>query len=145
MTFMPASSPCADTVPLVAAAATKQQPIITVFVNYRLNIFAFGDTKSSKNLALKDQRLAIEWVVKHIEQFGGDPVSSSCHHGVTTEADLYSIPDKHYSCWRKCWRSVHACPHCDRSTSTKSNLAVRIIAPLATSTGNAATRFMRQT
>lgn len=75
MTFMPASSPCADVVPLVAKSLEQQKPVITVFINYRLNIFAFGDGKSGKNLALKDQRLAIEWVSKHIEHFGGDPVS----------------------------------------------------------------------
>lgn len=45
-----------------------------VTVNYRLNIFAFGDD-SEVNLALKDQRLAIEWVHKHIAGFGGDKVS----------------------------------------------------------------------
>lgn len=77
MTFMPASSPCADMVPLVAAALAQQRPMIAVFVNYRLNIFAFGDRTSSKNLALKDQRLAIEWVFKHIAHFGGDAVSFS--------------------------------------------------------------------
>lgn len=77
MTFMPASSPCADMVPLVATAVLQQRPMIAVFVNYRLNIFAFGDRTSKKNLALKDQRLAIEWVFKHIAQFGGDAVSLS--------------------------------------------------------------------
>jgi carboxylesterase type B len=46
-----------------------------VTFNYRLNIFGFGDG-SEKNLALKDQRLAIEWVVKHIGGFGGDKVRS---------------------------------------------------------------------
>ena len=75
MTFMPASSPCADTVPFVANSIQRDQPTIVVFVNYRLNIFAFGDGRGSKNLALKDQRLAIEWVVEHIANFGGDPVS----------------------------------------------------------------------
>lgn len=75
MTFMPASSPCADTVPMVVHSARRNRPMIVVFVNYRLGIFAFGDGSGSKNLALKDQRLAIEWVVQHISDFGGDPVS----------------------------------------------------------------------
>lgn len=73
MTFAPASSPCADVVPLVVDSIEHNKPMIVVFVNYRLNIFAFGDGKGAKNLALKDQRLAIEWVSKHIESFGGDP------------------------------------------------------------------------
>jgi carboxylesterase type B len=44
-----------------------------VTFNYRLNIFGFGDG-TEKNLALKDQRLAIDWVIKHIAGFGGDKV-----------------------------------------------------------------------
>jgi carboxylesterase type B len=47
--------------------------MIVVTFNYRLNIFGFGDG-SEKNLALKDQRFAISWVVKHIAGFGGDKV-----------------------------------------------------------------------
>ena len=79
MTFIPASSPCADNIPFVANSMKQEQPMIVVYVNYRLNIFAFGDGKGSPNLALKDQRLAIDWTVKHIESFGGDPVSNPCH------------------------------------------------------------------
>jgi hypothetical protein len=48
-------------------------PIIVVTFNYRLNILGFGDY-GEKNLALKDQRSAIEWVTKHIAEFGGDKV-----------------------------------------------------------------------
>lgn len=50
------------------------KPIIFVSINYRLNIFSFGDGKE-KNLALKDQQLGIDWVRKNIASFGGDPVS----------------------------------------------------------------------
>lgn len=52
------------------------KPMIIVTFNYRLNIFGFGDG-GEKNLALKDQQLAIEWVVKHISGFGGDKVGPS--------------------------------------------------------------------
>lgn len=48
--------------------------MIFVSINYRLNIFSFGDGKE-KNLALKDQRVGIDWVRKNIASFGGDPVS----------------------------------------------------------------------
>lgn len=82
MTFMPASSPCADVVPFVIDSIEQKKPMIVVFVNYRLNIFAFGDGQGVKNLALKDQRLAIDWVSKHIESFGGDPVSADVRHCV---------------------------------------------------------------
>jgi carboxylesterase type B len=75
MTFMPAASPCASTTSFVAHSALRGQPTIVVYVNYRLNIFSFGDGSGSHNLALSDQRLAIDWVVKHIASFGGDSVS----------------------------------------------------------------------
>lgn len=74
MTFVPASSLCGDNIPFVANSIKRKQPVIVVFVNYRLNIFTSGDGKGSENLALKDQRLAIDWTVKHIESFGGDLV-----------------------------------------------------------------------
>lgn len=48
--------------------------MIFVSINYRLNIFSFGDG-AEKNLALKDQRLGIDWVRKNIASFGGNPVS----------------------------------------------------------------------
>ncbi|KAJ4326964.1 hypothetical protein N0V84_002577 [Fusarium piperis] len=49
------------------------EPIVVVTINYRLNMFAFGDSDSERNLALKDQRLALEFVKTHISGFGGDP------------------------------------------------------------------------
>jgi len=65
-----------DPTKLVADSIKYQKPMVFVSINYRLNIFAFGDGKE-KNLALKDQRLGIEWVRKNIASFGGDPVSST--------------------------------------------------------------------
>jgi carboxylesterase type B len=59
---------------MVADSIALNQPIIIVFVNYRLNIFAFGDGRGECNLALKDQALGLRWVRKHISGFGGDPV-----------------------------------------------------------------------
>lgn len=50
------------------------KPMIAVTLNYRLNFFAFGDQSSSPNLALRDQRRALEYVQRHIAGFGGDPV-----------------------------------------------------------------------
>lgn len=65
-----------DPTKIVADSAKAGQPIIFVSINYRLNIFSFGDGKE-KNLALKDQRLGIDWVRKNIAAFGGDPVSQA--------------------------------------------------------------------
>ncbi|KAG2420509.1 hypothetical protein HFD88_000121 [Aspergillus terreus] len=59
---------------IVADSVKAGQPIIFVSINYRLNIFSFGDGKE-KNLALKDQRLGIDWVRKNIAAFGGDPTN----------------------------------------------------------------------
>ncbi|KAL0566420.1 hypothetical protein V5O48_015598 [Marasmius crinis-equi] len=47
-------------------------------MNYRLNIFGFALSEplrinKSLNVGLKDQRLALEWVQKNIDFFGGDP------------------------------------------------------------------------
>jgi cholinesterase len=42
-------------------------------VQYRLNIFGFpGTPNGPKNVALEDQRLAVEWVRDNIAAFGGD-------------------------------------------------------------------------
>jgi len=64
-----------DPTRLVSDSASSESSVIVVTVNFRLNIFAFGDGQGELNLALKDQRLAIEWVVRNISAFGGDPVS----------------------------------------------------------------------
>lgn len=45
--------------------------------SYRLNIFGFPDSPAlgpeEKNLGLRDQRLALEWLRDNIKAFGGDP------------------------------------------------------------------------
>lgn len=76
-----------DSTPLLARSIRIGKPIVIVTFNYRLNIFSFGDGSSENNLALKDQRLAISWVTKHIAGFGGDKVckSSPKHFAILTE------------------------------------------------------------
>ncbi|KAG8680405.1 hypothetical protein FRC08_016317, partial [Ceratobasidium sp. 394] len=63
---------------IVATSVSAGQPVIYVSFNYRLGFFGFpvgkqAADKNSMNLGLYDQRLAIEWVQKHIRCFGGDP------------------------------------------------------------------------
>ncbi|KAF8321227.1 Carboxylesterase, partial [Clavulina sp. PMI_390] len=69
---------------LVAQSQLIDTPVIFVSMNYRVNVFGFlgsGDiaerAKSKKdtglNLGYLDQRLALEWIQKHISYFGGDP------------------------------------------------------------------------
>lgn len=73
VTFCSAASKICDPTNIVADSIKAAKPVIFVSINYRLNIFSFGDGKE-KNLALKDQRLGIEWVRQNIAGFGGDPV-----------------------------------------------------------------------
>ncbi|KAH9808343.1 lipase [Melampsora americana] len=54
------------------------QPVIFVAINHRMGAFGFLGGKQIGaagvgNLGLKDQRLAMKWVQKHILEFGGDP------------------------------------------------------------------------
>ncbi|KAE8403801.1 Alpha/Beta hydrolase protein [Aspergillus pseudonomiae] len=51
-----------------------EQEVVVVTFNYRLNIFGFsGAPRFPQNVALLDQRLAVEWVHRNIQAFGGDP------------------------------------------------------------------------
>ncbi|OJJ01744.1 hypothetical protein ASPVEDRAFT_52630 [Aspergillus versicolor CBS 583.65] len=72
VTFCSAASKICDPTKLVADSIKAGQPFIFVAINYRLNIFSFGDGGET-NLALKDQRLGLDWVKKNISGFGGNP------------------------------------------------------------------------
>ncbi|KAI8623702.1 putative lipase [Xylariaceae sp. FL1651] len=63
---------------LVLESIENGLPVIMVGINYRLGVFGFAqsaalEAEGSENAGLRDQRLAIEWVRDHIDQFGGDP------------------------------------------------------------------------
>ncbi|KAK5674338.1 hypothetical protein LTS10_012922 [Elasticomyces elasticus] len=74
VSFVSAASEVCDPSLLVADAAQASKPCIFVFLNYRLNIFGFGNLDGeSYNLGLLDQQVAINWVRTHIASFGGDP------------------------------------------------------------------------
>ncbi|KAF9871486.1 FAD binding domain-containing protein [Colletotrichum karsti] len=73
VTFGSAASGLCDMSQIVSDSSNMGQPIIAVAIQYRLNIFAFGDENTSANLALQDQALALNWVQAHIAGFGGDP------------------------------------------------------------------------
>ncbi|CAG9941628.1 unnamed protein product [Clonostachys rosea f. rosea IK726] len=73
VSFGTASTKLCDPTKLVEESISIGKPIIVVTINYRLNIFAFGDTESEPNLALRDQRKAFGYIASHIGGFGGDP------------------------------------------------------------------------
>ena len=54
-----------------------RHPLLIPGQSYRINIFGFPETpalgRDEKNLGLRDQRLALEWLRDNIESFGGDP------------------------------------------------------------------------
>ncbi|GES60367.1 carboxylesterase, type B [Aspergillus terreus] len=55
-------------------ALADEHDVVVVTFNYRLNIFGFsGAPGLPQNVALLDQRLAVEWVHRNIAAFGGDP------------------------------------------------------------------------
>ncbi|KAF8833187.1 alpha/beta-hydrolase [Paxillus ammoniavirescens] len=63
---------------IVEKAVSLNVPVIYVSMNYRLNAFGFLASQEVKdagigNLGLRDQRLALYWVQKYINAFGGDP------------------------------------------------------------------------
>ncbi|KAH7118597.1 Alpha/Beta hydrolase protein [Dactylonectria estremocensis] len=73
VTFGSAASRVCDPSAIMNDAVRSEKPLIFVSVQYRLNIFAFGGESNEKNLALKDQLLALKWVQHHISAFNGDP------------------------------------------------------------------------
>ena len=63
----------------ISAEVGEDGPIIYVALNYRLGAFGWSSGPEFEaqggvsNVALYDQRLALEWVQRYIHLFGGDP------------------------------------------------------------------------
>ncbi|CAE7718370.1 D2, partial [Symbiodinium pilosum] len=69
-----------DTAPDDAAELVWNHKVVVVSTNYRLGVFGFSGSDSFRardnstgNFGIQDQRLALDWVQKHIRAFGGDP------------------------------------------------------------------------
>ncbi|KAK6590334.1 hypothetical protein RS030_162440 [Cryptosporidium xiaoi] len=75
---------------------------VIVTINYRLGIFGWLRAKnlSNGNMGFLDQRIALKWIKKYIEYFGGDPnkITLSGHsagaksvlcHSITPESNKY--------------------------------------------------------
>ncbi|KAK5162880.1 uncharacterized protein LTR77_011137 [Saxophila tyrrhenica] len=63
---------------LIRRSVGMGQPVLAVYINYRLGVFGFAQStalksEGSENAGLRDQRLAIEWTRDNIAHFGGDP------------------------------------------------------------------------
>ncbi|KAH6882862.1 Alpha/Beta hydrolase protein [Alternaria rosae] len=63
---------------LLVTQVLNNKPVIGISINYRMAAFGFLYSKEveqagAQNLGLRDQRLAMQWVNKHISAFGGDP------------------------------------------------------------------------
>lgn len=63
---------------IVEQSVQNNKPVIGVSINYRMAAFGFIygkeiEATNNQNLGLRDQRLALKWVNKHISAFGGDP------------------------------------------------------------------------
>jgi cholinesterase len=59
----------------IGSKLAANQDVVVVTVNYRMNVFGFpgAPTLPNQNLAILDQRMAVEWVRDNIAGFGGDP------------------------------------------------------------------------
>lgn len=78
VSFPSAQHRLGDPGPLVAQSIEMDKPIILVTINYRLNLFGFGDPDGiNMNLGMQDQATAVRWVQEYIGSFGGDPVGRS--------------------------------------------------------------------
>lgn len=72
---------------LVEHSVETGKPVIYVALNYRLGFFGFLSSKELQaeaeadgeipfaNMAMHDQRVALQWIQKHIQYFGGDPAN----------------------------------------------------------------------
>ncbi|CAG8958156.1 hypothetical protein HYFRA_00000506 [Hymenoscyphus fraxineus] len=73
-----AYDPHTDPHNLVKLSLMDGKPIIFAAINYRLTIFGFArlpllKDQKSLNVGMRDQRLGLEWIQAHFQDFGGDP------------------------------------------------------------------------
>ena len=80
---------------VVEQSVLNNKPVIGISVNYRMAAFGFissdeVNAEGAQNLGLRDQRLALQWVNKHISTFGGDPAKVTIWG---ESAGAYSVGD----------------------------------------------------
>ncbi|KAJ5812667.1 carboxylesterase [Penicillium riverlandense] len=73
------SLPQYDLKHFVALSVEKKLPVVAVSINYRLGAFGFLTSLELRkagyhgNNGLRDQRVALKWIKRHIQDFSGDP------------------------------------------------------------------------
>lgn len=73
--FFFGSSDPAITGPRYIMEQAQTKPVILVVIQYRLSALGFfstGDSECPGNNGFKDQRTALDWVIRNIDPFGGD-------------------------------------------------------------------------
>jgi carboxylesterase type B len=80
---------------VVQQSVLNNKPVIGISINYRMAAFGFissdeVNAEGVQNLGLRDQRLALQWVNKHISSFGGDPAKVTIWG---ESAGAYSVGD----------------------------------------------------
>ncbi|KAF1849536.1 lipase 3 precursor [Cucurbitaria berberidis CBS 394.84] len=80
---------------IVQQSVLNNKPVIGISINYRMAAFGFINSKEiaktgNQNLGLRDQRLALKWVNRHISSFGGDPAKVTIWG---ESAGAYSVGD----------------------------------------------------
>ncbi|MFP8968443.1 carboxylesterase/lipase family protein [Pokkaliibacter sp. CJK22405] len=89
---------------IYAGEHLAREGIIVVTVNYRVGLFGYlelgsftaGDYSGSGNNAMRDQLMALQWVHRHISEFGGDPARITLtgeSSGAKSIAGLLALPE----------------------------------------------------
>ncbi|KAG0015611.1 hypothetical protein BGZ80_009754 [Entomortierella chlamydospora] len=97
-----------DATNIVKKSIAKDMPVVVVTINYRLlpsaGLLENPDSKSENNetgesvdWGLYDQKLALEWVKKHIHNFGGNPneITLMGHSSGASSAGYHLLKGQH--------------------------------------------------
>ncbi|EWZ00183.1 hypothetical protein FOYG_00072 [Fusarium oxysporum NRRL 32931] len=67
------------------------KPIIVVHVAYRLNVLGYSVFEDKTNFGFHDQKRALEWVIKNIDDFGGDKVQITISGESSGALDVHAL------------------------------------------------------
>ncbi|KAL4993601.1 Alpha/Beta hydrolase protein [Aspergillus recurvatus] len=89
-------------------AALNGKPILGVSINYRLAAFGFLDSEEvrasgNNNLGLLDQRIAMHWIKRNIEAFGGDPTKITIWGESAYKLPFNALERTHFDRGQQSW------------------------------------------